>query len=140
MAGTAVVTITNIQQNTGVLKASIAWTADGAGTVSADEVNLPAGTVQTVEFLAGTAANLYDVDLLDVNGASMFDDGAGGSIGANLSNTVGVHKVPFINGASTTYVRSWLQGSAGGNPYQLTVSGAGAGAAGTVNIYLAQGV
>jgi len=140
VAGTAVLTVTNVGQGTGALKCSIGWTCDAAGNVTGDTINMPAGSVLAVEFIPGTGGsqptNLYDVDLLDFLGTSMFDDGAGASIGANLSNVNTTHKVPFINGAATTYVRSWLQGSSGGQPYQLTVANAGNATSGVINIYV----
>lgn len=140
VAGTVTATVANVGQGTGALQCTLVWTSDGAGNVTGDVLSLPAGSILAVEFIPGTGAsqpsNLYSVGLLDVSGTSMFDDGAGGSIGASLSNTTASHRVPFINGATTTYVRSWLQGSAGGNPYQLTVSGAGAAKSGTVTVYV----
>jgi hypothetical protein len=139
VAGTVVLTTTAVGQGTGASMSSLVWTSDGSGNVTGDAINLPAGSILTVEFIPGVNTSQpssgYSVNLLDVNGTSMFDDGAGGSIGATLSNVNATHKVPFINGAATTYVRSWLQGSGGGDPYQLTVSGAGASKSGTVNIF-----
>lgn len=137
--GSAVLSVTNIGGGTGALRCAIAWTADGSGNVSGNLLALPPGLIMLVNFVPGTAANLYDVDLLNAGGASCFDDGTGASIGANLANTSTVRRVPFINGttgATNTYARSWLAGSHGVGSYQLTVSGAGAGASGTVIIYL----
>lgn len=132
-------TVTNVGGGTGALKCAIAWTADASGNVTGDALSLPAGSILAVEFIPSATAvptNLYDMDLLDASGTSMFDDGAGGSIGANLSSTLATHKIPFINGAATTFVRSWLQGAAGGNPYQLTVANAGNAGQGAVNIFV----
>jgi hypothetical protein len=140
VAGTVTLTVTNVGGSTGALKCSLAWTSDASGNVTGDALNLPAGSILTVEFIPGAGGvqptDLYDVDLLDANATSCFDDGAGASIGANLSNALSTHKAPFINGAATTFVREWLQGAAGGNPYQLTVANAGNAKAGTVNIFV----
>ncbi len=134
MAGSITLTSTPLPGSDGIVKHAMAWTADGAGNVSGNTLTFPFGTIVTVEFIPGTAANLYDVDFLDANSASMFNDGTGQSIGANLSNAVGVHRAPMIVGSNSTpvYVRSWLHGGS----YQLTVANAGAAAAGTVNLYL----
>lgn len=140
MAGSVTASITSVGQGTGALKCSLAWTSDAGGSVTGNALNIPAGSILVVEFIPGAGGSqptdLYDVDLLDLNGTSMFDDGTGASIGANLSNANATHKAAFINGAATTYIRSWLQGSAGGNPYQLTVAAAGASKSGTVNLYI----
>lgn len=138
-AGTAVLTTTNVGGGSGALMCQIAWVADASGNVNGNSLALPAGTVLKVKFVPSTTAvptNLYDMDLLDAQGISQFDDGSGASIGANLSSTVPTDRAPFINGSATTYVRNWISGSAGGRPYQLTVSGAGSGGAGTVILYI----
>jgi hypothetical protein len=138
MAGTVVQTTTNVGGGTNALKVNLVWTSDAAGNVSADQLIMPPGSILLVEFIPSTTAvptNLYDVDMLNSIGVSIFDDGAGASIGANKSATVPDHKCPFINGAATTYVRSWIQGGVG-NPYQLTVANAGNATSGTVNIFV----
>jgi hypothetical protein len=138
--GSTVLTKTSVAGSDGVTKYSLAWTSDASGNVSGNSLAFTPGSVVAVEFIpaAGGSAptDLYDVGFLDGAGTSMFDDGAGASIGLNLSGTLATHRAPFINGASTTYVRAWLQGSSGGNPYQLTVANAGAAKSGTVNIYV----
>lgn len=138
MAGSVVCTITNVGGGTNALKVNLVWTSDAAGVVSGNACTLPAGSILLVEFIPSATAvptNLYDVDLLNSVGISIFDDGAGASIGANKSSTVPDHKAPFINGAATTFVRSWIQGGAG-NPYQLTVANAGNATSGTVNVFV----
>lgn len=137
--GTAALTVTAVGSGTNALMCVIAWTADGSGNVNGNTLALPAGTILKVEFVPSATTppiNLYDVNLLSTSGVSQFDDGTGTSIGANLSSTVAVQKAPFVPGASTTYVRNWLRGAAGGNIYQLTVTGAGAGGAGLVNMFI----
>jgi hypothetical protein len=140
VAGSVTLTVTNVGGGTGALKCSMAWTSDASGNVTGDALNLPGGSVLNVQFIPGTGGaqptDLYDVDLLNASGTSVFDDGTGASIGANLSNTATTDKVPFINGASTTFVRAWLQGPGGGSPYQLTVANAGNAKQGTVNVFL----
>lgn len=140
MAGTCTLTVTNVPGADAVTEYSLAWTSDASGNVSANQLAFQPGTIVTVEFTPGTAgsqpSNLYDVDFKDTDGTSMFDDGSGSSIGANLSNTLATHKVPFINGSASTFVRCWLQGAGGGTPYQLLVTNAGNTKSGTCNIYV----
>lgn len=146
MAGSVTVTRAMVPSSGGVSKISLAWTCDASGNVSGNALTMGCGSIVVVEFIPGTGGtqptNLYDVDFLDVNGASMFNDGTGTSIGANLSNTIGVHRVPMVVGTNATpvFVRTWLQGPAGGNPYQLTVANAGNATTGIVNIFQVPGV
>jgi hypothetical protein len=139
-AGTVALSVTNVGGGTGALKCQMAWTSDASGNVTGDSLNLPAGSILNVQFVPGAGgtqpSDLYDIDLLNANGTSVFDDGSGTSIGANLSNTAATDKVPFINGAATTFVRAWIEGSGGGSPYQLTVANAGNAKKGTVNIFV----
>ena len=141
MAGSATTTVTNVAGGGGVKKTAIAWVSDASGNVSGNSIAMSPGSVVMVEFIpaAGGSAptDLYDLDFLDTNGTSMFDDGAGASIGANLSATLATHRAPFINGAPTTYVRAWLRGGTG---YQLTVVNAGNAKGGNVNIFQVPGV
>jgi len=137
MAGT--VTLTTDQTNQTITKYSLAWLSDAGGAVSATSVTLKPGTVVAVTFSPGsvTPTDLYDVTMTcDTHGTNILDDGAGASIGANLSNTVSTHKVPFIGGGAVTYVRQWLHG--GG--YTLVVAAAGATKTGTVDIYVSSEV
>jgi hypothetical protein len=138
VVGSVTLTTTSVGGGTGALKCSMAWTSDASGNVSGNSLTLPAGTIVAVQFIP-SATNaptaLYDVDLLDVNATSMFDDGTGASIGANLSATLSTYKTAFINGASTTFVRAWIPGGSS-FPYQLTVANAGNAKQGTVNVYV----
>jgi hypothetical protein len=140
VVGTVTLTASPVPGSDGVTEYSLAWTSDAAGNVSGNSLTFLPGSVVVVEFIPGAGGSaptdLYDVDFKDASGTSMFDDGAGASIGANLSATLSTHRAPFINGASSTYVRAWLQGAAGGNFYQLTVANAGAAKSGQVNIFV----
>lgn len=119
-----------------IVKTSLAWTSDASGNVSGTAVELPPGTIVAVEFIPGSGgtqpSDLYDVTFTDAEGVNMFDDGAGTSVGANLSNATSSHKVPFVGGGSVTYVRQWLHG---GN-YTLVVAAAGNAKTGTVDVYV----
>jgi len=142
VVGTVVATVSQVDLSQ-VRKTSLAWTSDGSGNVSGNSFTFGSGCIVVVEFIPGSGGTQptlnYDVDFLDANGESMFDDGTGTSIGANLSNTIGVHRAPMIVGTNATpvYARCWLHGGAG---YQLTVSAAGASKTGIVNIYQIEGV
>lgn len=141
MAGSVTMTSNEVAGSGGVTKYSLAWVSDAAGAVSGNAVALKPGTIIAVEFVPDSGGtqptDLYDVtSLADAEGVNMFDDGAGASIGANLSNTTASHKVPFIGGGSVTYVRHWLQGGS----YTLNVSNAGNAKGGTVVIFVAPGV
>lgn len=140
MAGSIATSASVVAGSGGVVKYSIAWTSDAAGAVSGNTIDMAPGTVAAVEFVPSAVAaptDLYDVTFLDAEGVNMFDDGAGASIGANLSATVASHRVPFIFGASgTTYVRAWLHGGA----YTPTIANAGNAKQGTINVYVAPGV
>ncbi len=57
VAGTAVLTVTNVGQGTGAYSCSIAWTSDALGNVTGDALNLPAGSILAVEFTPGTGAS-----------------------------------------------------------------------------------
>lgn len=111
------------------------WTSDASGDVSGTSTTMPTGTVVAVEFTpdsAGTQpSDLYDVTFTDSNSVNVFDDGAGASIGANLSNAATVHAIPFVGGGAVTYVRRWLPGGS----YTLVVANAGNAKGGLVTIY-----
>jgi hypothetical protein len=118
-----------------VVKTSIAWLSDGAGAVTGNPVTFPSGTVFLVEFVPGTGGvaptDSYDLTLLNSNGVNVFDDGAGTSIGANLSATVATRKVPLVSGASGALVRAWLDAG----EHTLTIAAAGDSNQGTVTVY-----
>ena len=118
-----------------VVKTSIAWTSDASGDVNATTVEMPSGSVAMVEFIpsgGGTApTTLYDVTFTDEHSTNAFDDGTGTSIGANLSATLSAHKVPFIAGSSSTFVRAWLAGGT----YTPVVAAAGNAKQGTIVVF-----
>lgn len=140
MAGSITTTSSGVTGGTGVRKYSIAWTSDASGAVSGNTVAISAGTIVAVEFVPGAGGvqptDLYDVTFTDADGINVFDDGAGASVGANLSNAAASHKVPFVGGGTVTYVRRWLHG---GN-YTPVVAAAGNAKQGTINVYVAPGV
>lgn len=123
-----------------VTKYEVTWVSDPSGNVSGGTFTMKVGTILAVEFIPGAGAlapdTLYDVDCLDVNGISLFDDGSGTTVGANLSSTVPTHKVPLAGLTGTTLHRRWHRGGLA----QLTVAGAGDSNAGTVDIYVISGV
>ena len=118
-----------------VVKTSIAWTSDASGDVNANTVEMPGGSIASVQFTpsgGGTApTTLYDVTFTNANSVNLFDDGTGTSIGANLSATLSTLKVPFIAGGSSTFVRAWLAGGT----YTPVVAAAGNAKQGTIIIY-----
>ena len=118
-----------------IVKTSIVWTSDAGGAVSANTVEMPSGSVISVQFIPGTGGavptDLYDVTFTNENGINAFDDGTGTSIGANLSATVATKRVPFIGGAASTFVRVWLAGGL----YTPVVAAAGNAKSGTINIF-----
>jgi hypothetical protein len=139
MAGSITVTTSKVASSGGVRQYSIAWTSDASGDVNGNTFTMGPGSIASVEFTpsavaAPTAA--YDVTMLDAEGVNAFDDGAGASIGANLSATASSHKVPFVGGASSTFVRMWLQGGL----YEPVVAAAGNAKQGTINIFVAPGI
>lgn len=123
-----------------ITKYSVTWVSDAAGDVSGMLVTFKSGTIIAVEFIPGAGAlapdALYDVDMIDANGVSMFDNGAGTTIGANLSPTTAAMSLPLFGQTGTTPARRWHRGG----PVQLLVAGAGDTNAGTVNVYILAGV
>lgn len=137
-AGTVTHTATKLHG--GVVQHSLVWVSAASGIVSGAAVNVSPGTIVEVEFIpdsGGTQpSDLYDVSLLNEHGVNVFDDGAGASVGANLSNATASTKLPFIGGGAVTYVRRWLHGGA----LELVVTNAGSAKGGTVNVYKLPGV
>lgn len=137
--GTVTVTESNID-GTGVTRFRIAWVSAASGAVTGNAVTLPAGTIVAVEFTPDSGGtqptDLYDVTLTDAQGVNVLDDGAGTSIGANLSNATSSHKVPFVGGGSVTYVRHWLHGGS----YTPDIRNAGNAKGGTIDIYMSRRV
>jgi hypothetical protein len=138
MAGAIVVAVSKVQ--VGITKYEVTWVSDASGNVNGNTFAMKTGTLIGVEFIPGAGAlaptTLYDVDLTDEEGVTMFDDGSGTSIGSNLSDTVASHKVPLVGLTGVTIYRRWHHGG----DAQLLVAGAGDSNAGTVNIYVADGV
>jgi len=89
----------------GFTKYTIAWTSDAAGAVSGNTVDVKRGHLRQVKYkpdAGGTQpTDLYDVTLLDADGADLL---AGG--GANLSNVNASIAVPtapiLLEGQSVT--------------------------------------
>lgn len=138
MAGAIVVTTTKMPAR--VFKYEITWVSDASGNVNGNTFPLKSGTIIAVEFVPGTGAleptTLYDVDCTDAEGVTIFDDGSGTSIGSNLSATAPSHKVPLVGLVGVTIYRRWHHGAL----VELDISGAGDSNAGTVNIYIAEGI
>jgi hypothetical protein len=138
MAGSIVVSTSEVSNN--IMKYSVAWTSDAAGAVNGNTFDMAVGTIIAVEFVPGTGGSapttLYDVDMLDAENVTMFDDGAGTSIGTNLSAVAASHKVPLVGTTGVTIYRRWHHGGA----VQPTVAAAGDTKSGTINIFLSMGV
>ena len=138
MAGSLVVTTREITNN--IIKYSLVWTSDASGNVSGIPFDMTPGTIITVEFIPGAGGvqptDLYDVELRDAEGITMFDDGAGTTIGANLSNVAASHKLSMVGLVGVTIYRRWHHGG----PATLEVSNAGNAKSGTANIFVMQGV
>lgn len=138
MAGSISVATREVTNN--ILKYSVTWTSDASGDVNGTEFDMIVGTIVSVEFVPGTGGvtptTLYDVDLLDEENVTMFDDGSGTSIGSNLSATDASHKVPLVGLVGVTIYRRWHHGG----PVELRVANAGNAKQGTVNIFVMAGV
>lgn len=138
MAGAIVVNTSKV--DVAITKYEITWVSDASGNVSGSTFNMKHGTIISVEFEPGAGAlaptDLYDVDMEDEHGVSMFDNGAGTTIGANLSAVAASHAVPLFGLAGTSLVRRWHQGG----PVELQVANAGDSNAGTVTVYVVNGV
>lgn len=124
----------------GITKYEFTWVSDASGNVSGSTFNMKPGTIISVEFIPGSGAlaptDLYDVDMEDEHGVSMFDNGAGTTIGANLSAVAASHALPLFGLTGAGLFRRWHQGGL----VELQVAGAGDSNAGTVNVYVANGV
>lgn len=124
----------------GVTQYQLTWISDASGDVSGTTFQMKQGTIVAVEFIPGSGLtqpdNLYDVDMVDAEGATMFDDGAGTTIGANLSNVAVQHKVPLVGLVGVTIYRRWHHGGTA----ELRVAGAGDTNSGVVNVFVTDGV
>jgi len=123
-----------------ITKYEVTWVSDASGDVSGSTFVMQSGTIIQVEFIPGPGAlapnDLYDVDVQDEHGVSILDDGAGTTVGSNLSSTAASHKVPMVGLPGVSVVRRWHQGG----PTEMQVSGAGDTNAGTVALYVMEGV
>lgn len=138
MAGSIVVSTSD--NGSRITKYNILWTTDVTGNVDAVTFQMKAGTIISVEFIPGTGGSqptdLYDVDAKDEHGVSIFDNGAGTSIGSNLSSTLATHAIPLLGVAGITVFRRWHQGGT----IEVEVESAGASKSGTITIYVVDGV
>lgn len=138
MAGSIVVSTSEVTNN--VVLYSVAWTSDASGDVSGNTVTMQDGTIVLVTFTPGAGGvqpdNLYDVDLRDPNSVSVFDNGAGTSIGSNLSNVLSSNAIPLLGLSTITVYRRWNPSG----PFDLIVANAGNSKSGTVNVYVYNGI
>lgn len=123
-----------------VTKYEITWVSDVAGDVSGSTFNMKQGTIVAVEFVPSVGAlqpnDAYDIDLWDAASTPMFDNGGGTSIGSNLSNVFSSYSVPLVGLTGVTMLRRWHHGG----PVQPLVANAGDTNAGTINVYVMDGV
>jgi hypothetical protein len=75
---------------------------------------------------------LYDVTFVDSHSINLFDDGAGTSVGADLSATVSTRRCPLMGTAAVGFFRAWLPG----DTCTLTVANAGNAKQGAVTVYV----
>lgn len=138
MAGA--ILVSPVALKSGVTQYQVTWVSDASGAVSGSTLPVKMGTIIAVEFIPAAGGiqpdDLYDVDCLDAEGVSVFDNGAGATIGANLSNAVATHAVPLVGLTGVTIYRRWHHG---GN-LQPTVANAGDTNSGVINIFVADGV
>jgi hypothetical protein len=104
-----------------LVKYAIGWTADASGNVNANTFDIKRGRVWSVKFVQGTPTPTtgYVVKLLDPDSADLIA-GAGASVNSSLNSYAA---------AATGYFPQFVEGFAAVTP---TVSGAGAGAQGTL--------
>lgn len=118
----------------------VTWISDASGAVNGSVFSAKMGTIIAVEFIPGVGItqpdDLYDLDCLDSDGISVFDNGAGATIGANLSNTVASHHVPLVGLNGVTIYRRWHRGGT----LQPTVVNAGDTMSGVIKIYMTDGI
>lgn len=134
MAGT--LTMTRSSVSALVTKYAFAWTSDASGDVSGTPFNIGPGTILAVDFIpsgGGTAPTAaYDVTFLDSHSINLFDDGAGASVGADLSATVSTRRCPLMGTAAVGFFRAWLPGDA----CSLVVANGGNAKQGAVHVYV----
>ena len=97
------VTITTADVGGGVTRYTVAWVSNGSGAVSANAFNVARGEILQVKFApdgGGTQpTDLYDVTLVD---AASVDYLAG--TGANLSNATATITAPKVNSSFRPFV------------------------------------
>lgn len=134
--GTLTVTPSKVEASGGVVEHSIVWVSASNGSVTGHGFAVGAGTIVAVEFVPDSGAtqptDLYDVDITDADGASVLDDGAGASVGANLSNATASRRIPLIGTASAAFFRRWVEGGT----LTLSVTNAGSAKGGTIRLYM----
>ena len=138
MAGSIVVTTLDLGSK--ITRYTVTWTSDASGDVTGNTFVMMMGTLVAVGFSPGAGgsqpSDLYDVDCLTAANVTVFDNGAGTSIGSNLSNVLSSHHVPLTGLTGVTIYRRWTPGGA----FQLTVANAGDTKSGTVSIFVAEGI
>ncbi len=138
MAGAIVVAAIGLKS--GVTQYEVTWVSDATGVVDTSTFEMKQGTIVAVEFIPGAGALApdagYDVDLIDADGTTLFDDGSSNSIGTNLSAVNASHHVPMVGLVGVTIYRRWHHGG----PVQPTVAAAGDTNAGTISIFVSDGV
>jgi hypothetical protein len=138
MAG--VILVNAIKMKSLVTLYKVTWVSDASGAVNTSVFTAKMGTIIAVEFIPGISVtqpdDLYDVDCLDAEGVSIFDNGAGATIGGNLSNVVATHAVPLVGLTGVTIYRRWHHGGT----LQPTVVNAGDTNSGVINIYMVDGI
>ena len=138
MAGAVLMSAIGLKS--GVTQYQFTWISDAAGNVSGTSHSVKMGTIIAVEFIPDSGItqpdNLYDVDCLDAGGVSVFDNGAGATIGANLSNVAASRAVPLVGLTGVTLYRRWLYSGL----LQPTVANAGDTNSGVINIFVVDGV
>lgn len=138
MAGVILTSATQLKS--GITRYRTTWVSDAAGTVSGSTFVVKTGTIIAVEFTPGVGLtqpdDLYDLDCLDSLGISVLDNGAGATVGANLSNVTAQHFVPATGLAGSTVLRRWLRGGT----LQPTVVNAGDTNSAIMDIYVVDGL
>ena len=138
MAGSIVVNTFEVMNN--VVRYRVAWTSDALGDVSGHTFDMQDGTIVLVTFMPGTGGSQpdvsYDADLRDVNNVSVFDNGAGTSIGSNLSNVLSTNTLPLFGLTTITLFRRWHPAGA----FQPVIANAGNAKSGTFDVHVYNGI
>lgn len=138
MAGS--ITVSTVEVSNNVIRYRVVWTSDAAGDVSGATFKMQAGSIILVRFAPGTGgvqpSALYDVDLRDEMQVSVFDNGAGTSIGSNLSNVLSSGALPLVGLSTITVYRRWHPAG----PFEPVVTNAGNAKSGTIDIHVYNGI